>query len=172
MATVVVAAVAAIVAVVAVVAVIVAAVVVIVAWATVTVPHIGRRHAAKPADVPARHPATRVVVGRALALARDEALAAGPIGSPILKDEARLGTGGPHEHDAAAAIGAVWIVPGIIVHEHAEAHARVEVGIPVGITDVGVAVVAQETRIVVVLADIVRDDVVVPINIPVRFDTL
>src|SRR5207302_1081338 len=123
MATVVVAAVAVIVsvvativAVVAVIVAVVAVVAVIVAWATATVSHIGRRHAAKPPDVPARHPETRVVVGRALALARDKALAAGPIGSPILKDEAGLGAGGPHEHDAAAAISAVWIVPGIIVH--------------------------------------------------------
>src|SRR4029077_5330922 len=120
----------------------------------------------------AGHPAAPIVVDRAFTIARDEALAAGPLRSPILEDEARLRGIGAHENGAAAAIVTIGIVPGIVVHEHAETNARGVVWIPGGRAHIAVAVVAQEAGIVVVLTDVVRDDVIVPVRVPLRDDAL
>src|SRR6266702_1528299 len=82
----------------------------------------------------------------------------------------RLGTEWPNEHHAGAAIVPVRIVPGIVVHEHAETNARVVVRIPVRVAHIGVAVIAKKARIVVVLSDVVGDDVVVPVGVALRHD--
>src|SRR2546425_11692963 len=88
--------------------------------------------------------------------------------SPILEDEARLRAVGTDEHGATAAIIAIGVVPGVVIHEHAETNARGVVGIPGGVAHIGVAVVAQETWIVVVLTDVVGDHVIVPVRVPLR----
>src|SRR6266516_600307 len=112
--------------VVAVVAAIVAVipVVPVVAGTIASVAHVGGRNDAQATQITARHAATPVVVDWALAFARDEAFAARPVRSPLLKDEAWLRAIGPHEHDAAAAVIEILLVRGFAVHEHAQANAR------------------------------------------------
>src|SRR6185312_6436068 len=142
------------------------------AHAVPTITHVGRRGDAQAIEIPARHTAARVVIHRTLALASDESIPVRLRVAPVLEDEAGLRTIGAHEHHTTAAVRPVRIVPGIVVHIHAEAHARVVVRIPVRITDVAVAVVAQESRIVVMTLDVVGHDVVVPVGVAFRNDPL
>src|SRR5262245_49108436 len=142
------------------------------AHAVAAITHIGRRSDAKSVEIPPGHTAARIVIHRTLAFACDKSVAVGLRRAPVLEDEARLRTVGAHEHHATAAIGPVRIVPGIVVHIHAEANARVVIRIPIRIADVAVAVVAQEPRIVVMTLDVVRHDVVIPVGVAFRNDPL
>jgi len=135
------------------------------AVAVVATAYDGRRNDPGAAEVASGDAPARVVVDRALALASDELLAARPAVAPVLKDEAWLGAIGPHEDDAIAAIVAIWVVPGIVVHVHPETHARRVVRVPGRVADVRVAVIAQEPRIVIMPLDIIRHDVIIPIDI-------
>src|SRR5205807_1308985 len=112
------------------------------------------------AQIATRHATSGIVVDRALALARHEAVVAD---SPaVLEDEPRLGTHRPCERGPAAAVVAVGVVVRIVEHDDAKAHARVRVGVPDRPRRIGVAVVAQEPGIVIVLLHVVRRDVVIP----------
>src|SRR5213593_31551 len=133
-------------------------------------PDVGRRNDADTAEIasPYPHPTSPVVVHRALPHAREEVARA----LSIRKDEAWLGPQRPREHHPRATVVPVGVVVGIVEDHDPEADTGVVVRAPVRIAHVRVAVVAQEPRIVVVLLDIVRDDVVVPVAITVRDDAL
>src|SRR5438477_10908247 len=76
------------------------------------------------------------------------------------------------ESDTVAAKAAIFIVPLIDEHEDPERNARGVVLVPGRIAHIAVAVVAQKARIVVVLTDVVRDYVIVPVRVPLRDDAL
>ena len=80
----------------------------------------------------------------------------------IPEDVPGTGVGEPVRDDVAAAI-AVGVIPGIVPDHHAVAGARGAVGVPVAVAGVGVAVVADEARVVVVVVDVVGRNVVVVI---------
>src|SRR5438445_44352 len=114
----------------------------------------GRGNTADAAQVTPAHadPAPAIVVHGPLRHPRDEYVRA----AAVLEDEARLGPVRPGEHDMGAAVIAVGVVVRIVEHDDAEAHARVVVDRPQGIAHVGVAIVAQEPRVVVVAVDVIR----------------
>ena len=148
------------------------ATVVVVARTSTTIAHVRRRNDAQAADIATGYTPAPIIVVGALALAGYKSLAGRTNRSPILEDVARLWAERPHEHDPGAAIVAVRIVPRVVIDEHAEPHARIGVGVPVRVTDEGVAVVAEEARIVVLALDVVRHNVVVPVGITFRNDAL
>src|SRR6266516_204150 len=112
--------------------------------------HIRGRNRADAADVAAGNTASPVVVHGSLAFPRHEAITVGLVGAPILENEPGLRAVRPPVHDAGAAIVAVRVVRGIVVHDHPEPDAGVVIRIPVRPADIRVAVVAQEARVAVV----------------------
>src|SRR6266571_4967017 len=142
------------------------------ARAPAAVAHIRGRNRADAADVATGDPASPVVVHGPLTLPRHEAVTVGLVAAPILEDEPGLRAVWPPVHDAGAAVVAVRVIPGIVVHDHPEADAGVVIRIPVRPAYIRVAVVAQEPRVAVVLLDIVGDDVVIPVRVPLGHDAL
>src|SRR6266576_3444038 len=108
---------------------------------------------------PHPHVPPAIVVHRALTDAGDKRVRR----LTVPEDEPRFGTVRTREDYARTAVVAVGVIVRIIVHHDAKAYARVVVWAPVRGAHVRVAVVAQETRIVVLLLDVVRNDVVVPV---------
>jgi hypothetical protein len=127
----------------------------VVARTIAPVADVWRRNDAEPADVAARYTTTTIVVHRAFVFSGHETFTARPFRAPVLKDETRLWAIRADEYDATAAVVPIRIVPRIIIHIHTEANARGVVRIPGAIAHVGVAVIAKEARVFVVLADIV-----------------
>src|SRR6185503_17737831 len=140
--------------------------------AIAAVAHIGRGNAADATNIATGDPAASIVVHGPLALACDEPIPVGLVATPILEDEARLCPVRQPVDDAAAAVVPVRIVPGIVIHDDAEPDAGVVIRIPVRVAHIRVAVVAQEPWITVLLLDVIRDDVVVPVDIPFGHDAL
>src|SRR3989454_1165271 len=102
--------------------------------------------------------APAIVVRGPLRHPRDEYVRA----AAVLKDEARLGPVRPGEHHAGAAVITIGVVVRVVEHDDAEAHARVVVHRPQGIAHIGVAIVAQEPRIVVVAGGRKTRGVIIP----------
>src|SRR2546425_4636296 len=122
-----------------------------------------------PANIAVGHSAAGVVVHRAFTHPRDDPVGARAVA--VLEDEPRLGPERPDKYRSCAVI-AVGVVIGIVVHDDAEAHAGVRVGVPRGPPRVRVTIVAQEPGIVVVLLDVIGNDVVVPVGVVGRDDAL
>src|SRR5256886_4995683 len=121
----------------------------------------GRGNTADAAQVAPAHadPAPAIVVHGPLRHPRDECVRA----AAVLEDEARLGPVRPGEHHMGAAVIAVGVVVRIVEHDDAEAHAGVVVDRPQGIAHIGVAIVAQEPRVVVVAGGGIKRGVVVAV---------
>src|SRR5439155_789827 len=132
--------------------------------------NVGRRDDARAAQVTTAHAdvAPAIVVHGSLPHPSNERIRR----LPVLEDEPGLRPVRTREDDPRAAVVPIRIVVRIIEHHHPKAHTSVVVGAPGRVTHVGVAVVAQEPGIVVVLLHIIRCDVVIPIGITVGHDAL
>src|SRR5256885_1659511 len=114
------------------------------------------------------HLAAGVVVHRTRRHGREDQLG----GLPVLEDEPRLRSERTREGDPCTAVVLIGVVVGVVEHDDPETDAAVIVRAPVGVAQVGVAVVAQDPRVIVVLLHVVGDDVVVPVGVAVRDDVL
>src|SRR5882672_1377557 len=140
------------------------------AWATPGRQKVGRRDDARPAQITTPHAdvAAAIVVHRPLAHPRNEGIRR----LSVLEDEPGLRPVGACEDDSRVAVVPIRVVVRIVEDHDPEAHTGVIVGAPGRVAHVRVAVVAQEPGIVVVLLDVVRRDVVIPIVVAVRHDAL
>src|SRR5438874_1020839 len=132
--------------------------------------HGGRCNDARAAQITTAAPdlVPLIVVGGTRAHARDERFGC----LTVLEDEARLGPERPGERHPRRTVGAIGVIVRIVEHHDPKARAGVVVRAPGGIVHVRVAVVAQEPGIVVVPLDVVGCEVVVPVAVPRRHDTL
>jgi hypothetical protein len=140
------------------------------AWVTAALTRLRYRHCATAAQVGAANPAAPIVIYRTLPLTSDEAVVADS--AAVLEDEARLGPEGPGEDHAPTTVVPIRVVVGVVEDHDPEPHAGVRIGVPVAIAGVAVAVVTQESWVVVTPFHIVRDDVIVPLGVAVRHDAL
>ena len=132
--------------------------------------NVRRRDDARAAQVSTPHAdvAPAIVVYGPLAHPRNEGIRR----LAVLEDEPGLRPVRTREDDPRAAVILIRVVVRIIEDHDPKAHAGVVVGAPGRVAHVRVAVVAQEPGIVVVLFDVVRRDVVIPLTVAVGHDAL
>src|SRR2546430_2198968 len=132
--------------------------------------NVRRRDDARAAQVSTPHAdvAPAIVVYGPLAHPRNEGIRR----LAVLENEPGLRPVRTREDDPRAAVVLIRVVVRIIEDHDPKAHAGVVVGAPGRVAHVRVAVVAQEPGIVVVLFDVVRRDVVIPLTVAVGHDAL
>jgi hypothetical protein len=79
----------------------------------------------------------------------------------VLEHVSWAGTVRADDYDVTPPIIPVGVVVVIVVNDDPKPAAGVVVGVPIGITDIAVAVVADKPGIVVVLLDVIRNDVII-----------